>query len=98
MIIDLGFSTSSAKGFVQRDELPPYLQPEQLHIGQVALFRVKEKPTANTRVIRLTGFLEMEGLDDSTKIDGKQLMPGTVLHVQPEKVVFDGVFVGIKNG
>lgn len=94
----MGFSTSSAKGFVQCNELPPYLQSDQLHIGQVAMFRVKEKPLADTRVIKLTGFLEMECLDDSAKIDGKQLMPGTMLFVQPEKVVFDGVFVDIKNG
>jgi hypothetical protein len=84
---------------VASNDLPSYLQLDKLHIGQVAIFRVKERPTSDTRVIRLTGFVEMDTVDEAgSHLEGKPLMPGTMVQVQPEKVVFDGIFVGIKNG
>lgn len=70
---------------------------EQLKIGQVALFRVKKKPSENTRVVELTGFIEAETLDEE-KLKINQLMPGTILMAEPEKMVYNGVYVSLKNG
>nr|CAD2182619.1 unnamed protein product [Meloidogyne enterolobii] len=97
-IIDLGFSSSSVKGFVQAEHLPPYLQLDKLFIGQVALFSVRERPNKETRVIKLTGFVGLDVLDGSDDFDQKQLMPGTIIQVTPEKNVLNGLFASIKNG
>jgi hypothetical protein len=94
----LGFSANGVKGFVREEELPFYLQLNKLRIGQVAMFRVKERTNSGTRVIKLSGYIEMDGLDDGNEFTAKHLMPGTIVQVQPEKVVFDGIFVGLKNG
>ncbi|KAF7639764.1 hypothetical protein Mgra_00000686 [Meloidogyne graminicola] len=98
VIIDLGFSSSSVKGFVQTEHLPSYLQPDKLFIGQVALFAVREKPGTETRVIKLTGFVGLDSLDENDNINSKQLMPGTIVQVTPDKMVSNGLFVSIKNG
>ncbi|KAI3418862.1 hypothetical protein GPALN_007962 [Globodera pallida] len=100
-VIDLGFSMSSANGFVHCDDLPPHLSLDKLRVGQVALFRVKEKPPTSARVIALSGFVEMgclgsEGLPSA--LESKHLTPGAIVEVEPEKVVSDGIFVGINGG
>uniref|UniRef100_A0A1I8BCR1 S1 motif domain-containing protein n=1 Tax=Meloidogyne hapla TaxID=6305 RepID=A0A1I8BCR1_MELHA len=97
-IVDLGFSSSSVKGFVQAEHLPSYLQLDKLFIGQVALFSVRERPNKETRVIKLTGFVGLDALDGNDNFDQKQLMPGTIVQVTPEKNVLNGLFVSIKNG
>lgn len=91
---------SDAKGFVQSEDLPSNLSMEKLHIGQVALFRVKEKTSASTRVIMLSAFIEMNciGEGNDEKIDFKHLMPGCIVQVEPQSAVSDGIFVEIKNG
>ncbi|KAL3096989.1 hypothetical protein niasHS_002705 [Heterodera schachtii] len=100
-VIDLGFSTSSVNGFVHSDDLPPHLSLDKLHVGQVALFRVKEKPTPSTRVIKLSGFTEMGcliGEEGQDVLEFKHLTPGSIVEVEPEKIVTDGLFVGINSG
>uniref|UniRef100_A0A914GQJ6 Uncharacterized protein n=1 Tax=Globodera rostochiensis TaxID=31243 RepID=A0A914GQJ6_GLORO len=100
-VIDLGFSMSSANGFVRCDDLPPHLSLDKLRVGQVALFRVKERPSPSARVIALSGFVEMgclglEGLPSA--LESRHLTPGSIVEVEPEKVVSDGIFVGINGG
>ncbi|CAK5090945.1 unnamed protein product [Meloidogyne enterolobii] len=91
-------SSIEEKGFVQAEHLPPYLQLDKLFIGQVALFSVRERPNKETRVIKLTGFVGLDVLDGSDDFDQKQLMPGTIIQVTPEKNVLNGLFASIKNG
>jgi hypothetical protein len=69
----------------------------KLHVGQVILFRVKGDSGESTRVIKLSAYPEMDTFEDE-KLNLNNLMPGTILHASPEKVVGDGVFVGFKNG
>uniref|UniRef100_A0A915ER45 S1 motif domain-containing protein n=1 Tax=Ditylenchus dipsaci TaxID=166011 RepID=A0A915ER45_9BILA len=92
-VVDIGIA-GEVKGFVQKEDLPAYLT---LHIGQVVLFRVKPNCSEASRVISLSAFPEMDTLDDP-KFQMNHLMPGTILTVEPEKIVADGVYVNLKNG
>jgi hypothetical protein len=62
------------------------------------MFSVRERPGKESRVIKLTGFVGLDFLDVNDNIDNKQLMPGTIVNVTPEKTVSNGLFVSIKNG
>jgi hypothetical protein len=68
-----------------------------LRIGQVILFRVKPSQVQSSRVIALSAFPEMDTLDDAS-LQMNHLMPGTILQAEPEKILADGVYVGLKNG
>ena len=93
-VVDLGLQ-SKFNGFVANEDLPPYMS--RLKVGQVLLFRVKRDPGESSRVIRLSAYAEMDTLEDE-KLTTIGLMPGTIVHASPEKVVGDGVFVGLNNG
>lgn len=96
VVINLGLP-SKISGFVTKEDLPPLWQSSNLRVGQVLLFRVKRDAGEATRVIRLSAYSEVDTYEDE-KLNLGNLMPGTILHANPEKVVGDGVFVGLQNG
>lgn len=51
----------------------------------------------NLQVVQLSAFVEAE-LAKETTVHLNQLMPGTIVQVDPEKAVFDGIYVRILNG
>ena len=59
---------------------------------------MRERPGTETRVIKLTGFVGLDSLDGNDNFDYKQLMPGTIVQVTPEKNVLNGLFVSVNNG
>lgn len=94
--MNLGIS-DKINGFVAKDDLPPYLALDKLHVGQVVLFRVKKSAGASSRVIDLSAYAEMSVLDQP-KLTLDKLSPGTILHAEPEKIVATGAFVSLGNG
>jgi hypothetical protein len=78
--------------------LPDQWKLEKLHIGQVLMFRVR-RPEMKTqqRVFELSAFAEMDVYADE-KMSTADLMPGTIVSVEPEKVVTSGVFGTLSNG
>lgn len=95
-VVSLGMS-DKISGFVAKDDLPPYVSLDKLHIGQVVLFRVKKTTASSSRVVNLSAYAEMSVLDQP-KLSLDQLAPGTILYAEPEKVVATGAFVSLGNG
>ncbi|OZC11410.1 hypothetical protein X798_01266 [Onchocerca flexuosa] len=82
--------------------LPPTLQKEDLVRGQPLLLRIQNEGSLNkkTRVISLSAVPEIECLDDAAVENLKlnDLMPGTLLLVNPLQPTASGVYVNIGNG
>lgn len=89
--------SSKLNGFVKKEDLPANLILNKLNIGQVALFRIKTNLNDNSRVVELTGFVEADTFSE-TNLNLNQLMPGTILIAEPEKMVVDGIYVSLGNG
>ncbi|KAI6174615.1 hypothetical protein M3Y97_01010400 [Aphelenchoides bicaudatus] len=95
-VINIGLS--KVTGFVKNEDLPKEWKLEKLHIGQVLLFRVR-RPEMKTqqRVIDLSAFSDMDVYADE-KLSIADLMPGTIVSVEPDKAVYSGVFGSLLNG
>ncbi|CAD5218145.1 unnamed protein product [Bursaphelenchus okinawaensis] len=87
-VVDLG--TGKTAGFVQNLDVPDAFKP--LRVGQVLLFRVRKVSKKAERVIQLSAFADADTYDEQS-LDKNQLLPGTVILSEPEKVVSTGVFV-----
>ncbi|KAI6186326.1 Protein RRP5-like protein [Aphelenchoides besseyi] len=94
-VINVGTS-SKVKGFVKSEDLPPSWPLDRLHVGQVLMFRVRKTSTANQRVLDLSAYAEMDIYSDD-KLSLSDLMPGTIINVDPDKSVKSGVFVKTEN-
>lgn len=85
-------------GFVKNDDLPPNWKLDNLHIGQVLMFRVrKSSDTKTQRVIELSGYPEMDVYSEEA-MTLSDLMPGTVVMVEPNKAVNSGIFGAVTDG
>lgn len=95
-VINIGLS--KVTGFVKNEDLPEQWKLDKLHIGQVLMFRVRRPEVkAQQRVLELSGFSDMDVYADD-KLSLADLMPGTIVSVEPDKVVNSGVFGNLSNG
>ncbi|CAG9531341.1 unnamed protein product [Cercopithifilaria johnstoni] len=101
VIINLGLQSVELKGFLAEKHLPPTFERESLVKGQPLLFRIQNENSSNkkTRVISLSMVPEMECLSDAAikKLKLNDLMPGTLLLVNPLQPTATGVYVNIGN-
>ncbi|EJD75660.1 S1 RNA binding domain-containing protein [Loa loa] len=101
VIINLGLQSVELKGFLAEKHLPPTFQKESLIEGQPLLLRIQNENSSNkkSRVVSLSAVPEMECLDDIAVKNLKlnDLMPGTLLLVNPLQPTASGVYVNIGN-
>ncbi|VDO37553.1 unnamed protein product, partial [Brugia timori] len=101
VIIDLGLQSVELKGFLAERHLPSTFPKESLIKGQPLLLRIQNESSSNkkARVISLSAVPEMECLDDAVvkKLKLNDLMPGTLLLVNPLQPTHSGVYVNIGN-
>nr|CRZ23505.1 Bm2236 [Brugia malayi] len=101
VIIDLGLQSVELKGFLAERHLPSTFPKESLIKGQPLLLRIQNESSSNkkARVISLSAVPEMECLDGAVvkKLKLNDLMPGTLLLVNPLQPTHSGVYVNIGN-
>uniref|UniRef100_A0A0R3RVQ9 S1 motif domain-containing protein n=1 Tax=Elaeophora elaphi TaxID=1147741 RepID=A0A0R3RVQ9_9BILA len=101
VIINLGLQSVELKGFLAEKYLPSTFEKESLVPGQPLLLRIQNENSSNkiARVISLSAAPEMECLDDAAvkKLKLNDLMPGTLLTVNPLQPTASGVYVNIGN-
>ncbi|VDK79654.1 unnamed protein product [Litomosoides sigmodontis] len=102
VIINLGLQSVELKGFVAERHLASHFEKESLVKGQPLLLRIQNEnsPNKEARVISLSAVPEMECLSDAAiaKLKLNDLMPGTLLSVNPLQPTASGVYVNIGNG
>ncbi|KAL4002483.1 S1 RNA binding domain family protein [Acanthocheilonema viteae] len=101
VIINLGLQSIELKGFLAEKHLPPTFERESLVEGQPLLLRIQDENLLNkkARVISLSMVPETECLNDAAikRLKLNDLMPGTLLLVNPLQPTASGVYVNIGN-
>ncbi|CAD5225467.1 unnamed protein product [Bursaphelenchus xylophilus] len=91
-VVDLGIGKTN--GFVQTADVPDAFKP--LKVGQVLLFRVRKTSKKAERVAQLSAFADSDTYAEDG-LDQNQLLPGTIILSEPEKVVSTGLFVKLSD-